>query len=192
MNENLRNHVNILFAAAPKNQKADEIKEELLTNLNDKYNDLLANGYDSTAAFHVALSGIGDIDELLKECGGPVQPPPGVPKIGSIPIGSLLLETVVRTLILLGIAFGVLILTGWVRGPGIANLIGLVIAGVLIVYAVTPFVQGKFSRRTGKTAVIPMVGCGPPGGNVGDSRQSRWTTFHSSSAEYRTSRPAVD
>ena len=69
MNEQLRKHVDILFAAAPKTEKAAEIKEELLTNLNDKYNDLLANGYDSTAAFHVALSGIGDIDELLKECG---------------------------------------------------------------------------------------------------------------------------
>jgi len=73
MNDKLCKHVNILFAAAPKNQKAEEIKEELLTNLNDKYNDLLANGYDSTAAFHIALSGIGDIDELLKECGGTVQ-----------------------------------------------------------------------------------------------------------------------
>jgi TM2 domain-containing membrane protein YozV len=70
MNDKLRKHVDILFAAAPKTQRAAEVKEELLTNLNDKYNDLLANGYDSTAAFHIALSGIGDIDELFKECGG--------------------------------------------------------------------------------------------------------------------------
>ena len=77
MNEQLRKHVDILFAAAPKTEKTAEIKEELLTNLNDKYNDLLANGYDSTAAFHVALSGIGDIDELLKECGEVGNRPPG-------------------------------------------------------------------------------------------------------------------
>jgi hypothetical protein len=70
MNEKLRNHVNILFAAAPKTAKAEEIKEELLTNLNDKYNDLLANGYDSTAAFHIALSDIGNMDELFRECAG--------------------------------------------------------------------------------------------------------------------------
>ena len=57
MNDKLKKHVDILFAAAPKNQKTAEIKEELLTNLNDKYNDLLSNGYDSTAAFHIALSG---------------------------------------------------------------------------------------------------------------------------------------
>ena len=76
MNDKLRKHVDILFAAAPKSQKTAEIKEELLTNLNDKYNDLLSNGYDSTAAFHIALSGIGDIDELLKECGGTTSPLP--------------------------------------------------------------------------------------------------------------------
>ncbi|MCL2005263.1 MAG: DUF2807 domain-containing protein [Planctomycetaceae bacterium] len=74
MNEKLRNHINILFAAAPKTAKTGEIKEELLTNLNDKYNDLLANGYDSTAAFHIALSGIGDIDELLGTCNGTAKP----------------------------------------------------------------------------------------------------------------------
>ena len=73
MNEKLRNYVNILFAAAPKTAKAEEIKEELLTNLNDKYNDLLANGYDSAAAFNLALAGIGDVDELFKECGESVH-----------------------------------------------------------------------------------------------------------------------
>ena len=73
MNDKLKKHVDILFAAAPKNQKTAEIKEELLTNLNDKYNDLLSNGYDTTAAFHIALSGIGDIDELLRECGEPMR-----------------------------------------------------------------------------------------------------------------------
>jgi len=95
MNDKLCKHVDILFAAAPRNQKAEEIKEELLTNLNDKYDDLLANGYDSTAAFHLALSGIGDIDELLKECGGTVQadaPPPilPAPQASRLPMYSVL------------------------------------------------------------------------------------------------------
>ena len=68
MNDKIRNHVNVIFAAAPKTAKAAEMKEELLTNLNDKYEDLLKSGYDSTAAFHIALSGIGDIDELFQAC----------------------------------------------------------------------------------------------------------------------------
>jgi len=68
MNDKIRNHINIIFAAAPKTAKAAELKEELLINLNDKYEDLLKSGYDSTAAFHIAISGIGDIDELFQAC----------------------------------------------------------------------------------------------------------------------------
>ena len=68
MNEKLRNHINILFASAPKTAKTQEIKEELLTKLNAKHDELLAGGYDSAAAFHVALSEIGDINELLLKC----------------------------------------------------------------------------------------------------------------------------
>ena len=67
MNAKLHNHVNLLFAAAPKTQRAEEMKEELLANLNEKYDDLLRLGYDSTAAFHISLSGIGDLDELFRE-----------------------------------------------------------------------------------------------------------------------------
>ena len=68
MNDKIRNHINVIFAAAPQTVKAAEMKEELLTNLNDKYEDLLKSGYDSTAAFHIALSGIGDVDELFQAC----------------------------------------------------------------------------------------------------------------------------
>ena len=68
MNEKIRRHIDVIFAAAPKTAKAAELKEELLHNLNDKYEDLLKSGYDSTAAFHIALSGIGDIDELFQAC----------------------------------------------------------------------------------------------------------------------------
>lgn len=67
MNEKLRNHVNILFAAAPSTDRAAEMKEELLANLDAKYDDLLREGYDTTTAFHIALSGIGDMDELFRE-----------------------------------------------------------------------------------------------------------------------------
>ena len=68
MNDKIRNHINIIFAAAPKTTKATEMKEELLINLNDRYEDLLKSGYDSTSAFHIAISGIGDIDELFEAC----------------------------------------------------------------------------------------------------------------------------
>ena len=89
MNAKLRNHVDILFAAAPRTNRAAEMKEELLVNLNEKYDDLLREGYDTTTAFHIALSGIGDLDELLQECSqtGGIKPlEPRVFKTESIPV----------------------------------------------------------------------------------------------------------
>lgn len=68
MKEKLRQYVEILFAAAPRTPKAEEMKEELLANLQDKYEDLIKSGYDSMGAFHIALSGIGDPEELFTEC----------------------------------------------------------------------------------------------------------------------------
>lgn len=68
MNEKLSHYVHLLFRAVPNSVKAEEMKEELLANLNEKYEDLVRSGYDSTTAFHIALSGIGDPEELLREC----------------------------------------------------------------------------------------------------------------------------
>ncbi|MCL2349549.1 MAG: permease prefix domain 1-containing protein, partial [Planctomycetaceae bacterium] len=134
MNEKLRNHINILFAAAPKNRKAEELKEELLTNLNDKYDDLLKSGYDSTSAFHIALSGIGDIDELFRECresaesSGPVQngrttnsqttvgqnEKPGASNDSATPVPKTTSSGCLLTPLLLAIAIGLFVL-----GPGL-------------------------------------------------------------------------
>lgn len=68
MKDRIRHHLDIIFAAAPQTAKSQELKEELLASLNDRYDDLLQSGYDSTAAFHIAISGIGDVDELFQAC----------------------------------------------------------------------------------------------------------------------------
>jgi hypothetical protein len=47
-NERLRTYIESLFENAPKTRKAIELKEEILLNLTDKYNDLIAEGKDST------------------------------------------------------------------------------------------------------------------------------------------------
>lgn len=43
MNERLRNKVDELFVNAPRTRRANDLKEELLANLTDKYNDLIAS-----------------------------------------------------------------------------------------------------------------------------------------------------
>jgi hypothetical protein len=66
MNENLRAHVEKLFEQAPKTRRAVELKEELLANLTDKYNDLLSRGISEEEALKTVMESIGDVDELIK------------------------------------------------------------------------------------------------------------------------------
>lgn len=66
MNEKLRAHVELLFQNAPKTARATELKEEILTNLNEKYNDLLTEGYTEDEAMKLVVAGIGDVNELIR------------------------------------------------------------------------------------------------------------------------------
>lgn len=69
MYENLRRRLDELFENAPKTRRANELKEELLANLTDKYNDLVASGKSEDEAVNIAIAGIGDVDELIKGLG---------------------------------------------------------------------------------------------------------------------------
>jgi hypothetical protein len=66
MKEKLRIQIEILFANAPKTKKANELKEELLSNLNAKYDDLIARGVSEEDAFKTVIDGIGDVNELIQ------------------------------------------------------------------------------------------------------------------------------
>lgn len=75
MREQLENYVELLFAGAP---DSNEIKQEILQNTLDRYDDLLAQGKSPEAAYRLAISGIGDISEILdaeSTQGEPPQPP---------------------------------------------------------------------------------------------------------------------
>lgn len=65
MNEKLRTHIEELFKDAPQTLQTVEIKEEILQNTVDRYNDLLAEGKSEEAAFNIAVAGIGDVDALI-------------------------------------------------------------------------------------------------------------------------------
>ena len=70
MNNRLREYIDTLFATAPSNMKAVEVKEEILQNLTDKYNDLIAEGKSEDVAFNIAVASIGDVSELIRELQG--------------------------------------------------------------------------------------------------------------------------
>lgn len=62
MRERLIAYVDLLFAGNP---EAEDIKQEILQNTLDKYDDLVAGGRTPEAAYSLAISGIGDLSELL-------------------------------------------------------------------------------------------------------------------------------
>lgn len=70
MQQKLRDYIDGLFKEAPRTKKAVEVKEEILQNLLDKYEDMIANGKSEEAAYNIAIASIGDISELLKELKG--------------------------------------------------------------------------------------------------------------------------
>lgn len=65
MNEKLKRYLDNAFRSAPKNARTAELKEEILQNVNEKYNDLIAAGKSEDDAYRIAINGIGDLSELL-------------------------------------------------------------------------------------------------------------------------------
>lgn len=65
MKDKLRAYMDHLFREVPQTMQAIEIKEEILQNITDKYEDLIKEGKTEEAAYNIAIASIGDLDELL-------------------------------------------------------------------------------------------------------------------------------
>lgn len=76
MREQLVSYIDLLFAGAP---DAADIKQEILQNTLDRYDDLVSQGKSPEAAYSLAISGIGDISEVLG----------GIPSYTASPQGSV-------------------------------------------------------------------------------------------------------
>lgn len=62
MKEKLIQYVDLLFAGTP---GTEDIKQEILQNTLDRFDDLTSQGKSPEAAYSLAISGIGDVSELL-------------------------------------------------------------------------------------------------------------------------------
>jgi len=74
MEDKLRKYVDELFAEAAPTRKSVELKEEMIQNLNDKFNDLISEGKTEEAAYNIAVAGIGDVSGLLAELESDIMP----------------------------------------------------------------------------------------------------------------------
>lgn len=70
MEPKLRDYVENLFIKAPNTKQAYELKEEIIRNTIERYHDLIAEGKSAGEAYNLAITGIGDINELLEALGG--------------------------------------------------------------------------------------------------------------------------
>lgn len=68
MREQLIQYVNLLFAG---NGDVEDIKQEILQNTLDRYDDLVARGKSAEEAYRQAIAGIGDVNEIINEKAAP-------------------------------------------------------------------------------------------------------------------------
>lgn len=67
MNEKIRKEVNILFENAPNTKRANDLKDEIISNAEDKYEDLVKQGKKEEEAMQTVMQEIGNVDELIEE-----------------------------------------------------------------------------------------------------------------------------
>lgn len=67
MNSKIKNYVEVLFSDIPRSKKANELKEELLSNMSERFEDYIQGGKTENQAYSLVISSLGDIDEMLVE-----------------------------------------------------------------------------------------------------------------------------
>jgi len=67
MDTKIREYINEMFVDAPKTKKALEMKEEMIANAEEKFNDMITEGYQEEDAFAVVIHSIGNVEELFQE-----------------------------------------------------------------------------------------------------------------------------
>lgn len=67
MSEQLRDYLEGIFKDAPKSRKAMELKEELMANSQELYEDLVGSGMNAEDAYAAVVGSIGDIPALFTD-----------------------------------------------------------------------------------------------------------------------------
>lgn len=77
MRDKLRAYVENLFRDAPNTKQIVEIKEEIIQNTEERYDDLIREGKTPEAAYNIAIAGIGDVSELIRNVCSSTAADPG-------------------------------------------------------------------------------------------------------------------
>lgn len=66
MNIKIKKHVDSMFSEVPYSKKAEELKEEIMADMEAAYNDNISNGDSETEAFRKACDSLGNMDEVIE------------------------------------------------------------------------------------------------------------------------------
>lgn len=153
MREQLIQYVELLFAGA---ENSEDIKQEILQNTLDRYDDLIAEGKVPEAAYRLAITGIGDINEIL---GGKFQNTPVYNPIpaasnaqdNDTPVKKLLRAVAVGLYILCPVPLFVLSELG-LPTVGLCGLLAMVaIATVLIILGAKKDIADNLAEENGNS-----------------------------------------
>lgn len=65
-NEKVKNYVNALFAGVPRTNKAMELKEEIMSDMNERFSDYIREGKSETEAYSLTIANMGDVDAMMR------------------------------------------------------------------------------------------------------------------------------
>lgn len=143
MRERLRAFMDELLKDIPKSRKVLELKEELIGNMEERYDDLIRQGYREEDAYQCALDSAGDVRELFREFLEPSGSAPGQEENFEIRRKRSLLNAVSVSLYIIGFAVWMIIVA---IGYGVSSTgeIGMVygLTGFIVMLVFTAVATG--------------------------------------------------
>ena len=67
MKDKIKSVITDLFEDAPESQEVQELQEEMISNAEEKYEDLIQRGFTEEQAYTMVMGSIGDIQELIAD-----------------------------------------------------------------------------------------------------------------------------
>ena len=67
--ETIKNYLEAMFANMPNTPEVKKAKAELLAMMEDKYNEMIAEGINENTAVGTVISEFGNLDELAEDLG---------------------------------------------------------------------------------------------------------------------------
>ncbi len=131
--EKLRQHIDGIFEGAPHSRAAFDLRDELLANSVERYEDMLKAGMDEEAAYQSVIDSIGDVDELIAALPKDERLESEIFRQENRERSALITTVSVGLYILAGAAFFIGAAMSEYLGNDLAALIGLIVAVLICI-----------------------------------------------------------